>query len=235
MMGTANAVAGFGQLIVVLSLTYFLLISDDSFRLALVRASGPSLARKKRTLRMFSEIVVQVQRYLGLQIATSALLGLVVGMAFAALGLQNAVFWACCGAVLHMIPYVGPAVFLVIVSMLAYVQFQTWMPVVGVILSILLSTGIIGMFLVPWLTHKVSRLNAVTVFVSLLFWSWLWGTWGLLLGIPVMLALNVVCQHIEGLQGISHFLSGPPKARSPYESGYSPGSADDRPRLVRDQ
>ena len=69
------------------------------------------------------------------------------------------------------------------------------------------------MLLVPWLTQRVSRLNAVTVFVSLLFWSWLWGTWGLLLGIPIMLALNVICERIEGLQSISYFLSSTPTSR----------------------
>lgn len=230
MMGTANAVAGFGQLIVVLSLVYFLLISGDSFRLALVRASGQSLAKRKVTLRIFAEIEVQVQRYLRLQVATSALLGVVLGIAFAGLGLENAVFWACCGALLHMIPYIGPAVFLVIVSMVAYVQFPTWVPVAAVILSILLSTGIIGMLLVPWLTQRVNRLNAVTVFISLLFWSWLWGTWGLLLGIPIMMALNVVCERIEGLHVIGHFLSGMPADRTPSATnGYRAVSSTDRP------
>ncbi len=213
MMGTANAVAGFGQLIVVLSLAFFLLISGDSFRFAMLHASGPSLAKKKVTLRMFAEIELQIQRYLRLQVATSILLGAVVGIAFVGLGLDNAIFWACCGALLHMIPYVGPAVFLVIVSMVAYVQFESWVPVAAVIGSILLSTGIIGMLLVPWLTQRISRLNAVTVFVSLLFWSWLWGTWGLLLGIPIMLAANVVCERIEGLQSISFFLSALPASR----------------------
>ena len=119
-----------------------------------------------------------------------------------------------------MIPYVGPAVFLVIVSMVAYVQFQTLAPVAAIILSILLSTGIIGMLLVPWLTQRVSRLHAITVFVALLFWSWLWGTWGLLLGIPFIMALNVVFEHVEGLQVFSHFLSGGPLERQGGGTGY---------------
>lgn len=233
MMGTANAVAGFGQLIVVLSLTYFLLISSDTFRLALVRATGQSIAKRKVTLRICAEIKLQIQRYLWLQVATSALLGLVVGVAFIGLGLDNALFWACCGALLHLIPYVGPAVFLVIVTMVAYVQFQSWVPVAAVIASILLSTGIIGMLLVPWLTQKVSRLNAVTVFVSLLFWSWLWGTWGLLLGIPIMMALNVICQRIEGLQIISYFLATPPAGRPPHTNGYFGVPSRDRPHPAR--
>ena len=226
MMGTANAVAGFGQLIVVLSLTYFLLISSDSFRSALVRASGPSLSRKKAALRIQAEIMTQLQRYLGLQFASSALLGVVVGVVLASLGLDNALFWACCGALLHMIPYVGPAVFVVMVSMVAYVQFHSWVPVVAVIMSILLTTGIIGMLLVPWLTHKVNRLNPVTVFVTLLFWSWLWGTWGLLLGIPIMIAINVVCERVEGLRAVSTFLSGVPAERTQAGRARAPRSSE---------
>jgi predicted PurR-regulated permease PerM len=215
----------------VLSLTFFLLISGDSFRLALLHASGPSLAKKKVTLRIFEEIMVQIQRYLRLQIATSLLLGVVVGIAFLGLGLDNAVFWACCGALLHMIPYVGPVVFLVMVSMVAYVQFESWVPVAAIIASILLSTGIIGMLLVPWLTQKVSRLNAVAVFVSLLFWSWLWGTWGLLLGIPIMLAASVICERVEGLQSMSHFLSAMPATRRrSHADGYSAVGHADRPQ-----
>jgi hypothetical protein len=229
MMGTANAVAGFGQLVVVLSLTYFLLISGDTFRFALVRASGDSLAKRKATLRMFTEIKLQIRRYLRVQVATSALLGLVVGITFVWIGLDNPLFWACCGALLHLIPYVGAGVFLVIVSMVAYVQFQTWVPVAAVIGSILLSAGIIGMLLVPWLTQRASRLNAVTVFVSLLFWGWLWGPWGLLLGIPIMMALNVICERVEGLHVISHFLSGPPPHRRP--RGYEFHARDSGERL----
>jgi predicted PurR-regulated permease PerM len=208
MMGTANALAGMGQLFVVLSLVFFLLISGESFRLALVHASGRSLAKKKLVLRTVGEIMGQVQRYLLLQVVTSALLGVVVGVVFTVVGLDNAVFWACTGALLHLIPYVGPAVFVAIVSMVAYVQFNAWVPVLAIIVSVLISTGIIGMLVVPWLTQRIGQLNAITTFITLLFWGWLWGVWGLLLGIPVMMAINVVCARTAGLQVLSQFMSG---------------------------
>ena len=60
----------------------------------------------------------------------------------------------------------------------------------------------------PWLTERIGQLNAITVFVTLLFWGWLWGVWGLLLGIPIMMALNAICEHAAGLQVVSQFLSG---------------------------
>ena len=76
--------------------------------------------------------------------------------------------------------------------------------------SIVVTLGVIGLLLVPWLTEKVGSLNAVTVFVALLVWGWLWGVWGLLLGIPIMMAIKAVCDRVEDLQPISAFLGHGP-------------------------
>jgi predicted PurR-regulated permease PerM len=71
---------------------------------------------------------------------------------------------------------------------------------------------VIGLLLVPWRTQKVGSLNAVTVFVALLVWGWLCGIWGLLLGIPVMMAIKAVWDRVGDLQPISAFLGhGPTK------------------------
>ncbi len=205
-IGTANAVAGIGQLVVIVALVYFLLIAGDSFRRTLMRISGDTLSKKKITLQILEEINSQIQRYLLVQFLTSALLGIVTWLAFAWIGLDNALFWGVVGGVLHLIPYAGPTVFLIVVGLIAYAQFDTLQPVVLVVGSGLAIVGVVGLLLVPWLTQRVGRLNAVTVFVALLVWGWLWGIWGLLLGIPIVMAINAVCERIEDLQPISEFL-----------------------------
>lgn len=204
--GTASVVAGIGQLVVIVALVYFLLIAGDSFRRTLMRISGDTLSKKKITLQILEEINSQIQRYLLVQFATSALLGVVTWLAFVWIGLDNALFWGCVGGVLHLIPYAGPTAFIVLVGLVAYAQFDTLQPVVLVIGSSLAIVGVIGLLLVPWLTQRVGRLNAVTVFVALLAWGWLWGIWGLLLGIPIVMAINAVCERVEELQPISEFL-----------------------------
>ena len=206
LMGTANAIAGMGQVVVVVALVYFLLIAGDSFRRTLVRISGDTLSKKKITVQILDEINSQIQRYLVVQIATSALLGVLAWIVFAWMGLDHALFWACLGAVLHLIPYAGPTGFVFIVALVAYVQFDTLQPVALVIASTVAIIGVIGLLLVPWLTQRVGRLNAVTVFVTLLFWGWLWGVWGLLLGVPIVMAINAVCERVEDLQAIGEFL-----------------------------
>jgi predicted PurR-regulated permease PerM len=64
----------------------------------------------------------------------------------------------------------------------------------------------IALLVVPWLTQKIASLNAVTVFVTLLVWGWLWGIWGLLLGVPIVMAIKAVCDRVEDLQPIGNFL-----------------------------
>ncbi len=214
-MGTASALAGIGQLLVVIALVYFLLIAGDSFRRTLMRISGDTLSKKKITLQILDEIDSQIQRYLLVQIATSALLGVVAWLALSWIGLENALFWGFVGGVLHLIPYAGPTAFVLLVALIAYAQFETLQPVALVIASMLTFIGLIGLLLVPWLTQRVGRLNAVTVFVSLLVWGWLWGIWGLLLGVPIVMAINAICERVEDLQPISEFLGYAPKRSLP--------------------
>ena len=213
-MGTTSAIAGVGQLIVVVALAYFLLIAGNNFRRTLVRMSGDTLSKKKLTVQILDEIDAQIQRYLLVQLVTSALLGVVTWAVFSWIGLNNAFFWGCASGVLHLVPYAGPAASISIVALVAYAQFDSLQPVTLIIGSNLAIASVIGLVFVPWLTQRVGRLNAVTVFVALLFWGWLWGIWGLLLGVPIVMAINAVCERVEDLRPISEFLGyAPPKQK----------------------
>ena len=143
--------------------------------------SGDTLSKKKITLKILDEIDSQIQRYLLVQLATSALLGFFAWAVFAWVGLTDAAVWAFIGGVLHFIPYVGPTAFVAVTAVVAFVQFDTPEPVITVIGCVLIGIGIIGFLLVPLLTQRVGRIKAITVFISLLAWGWLWAVWGLLL------------------------------------------------------
>ena len=219
LMGTASLLAGLGQLVAIVALVYFLLVAGDSFRRTLIRISGDSLTKKKITVQILDEIDMQIQRYLLVQVLTSALLALLAWAAFAWIGLHDALFWACLGGILHLIPYAGPTALILITALVAYVQFDTIQPVAVVIGVILTLVGVIGLLLVPWLTQRVGKINAVIVFVALLFWGWLWGVWGLLLGVPIVMAIKAVCERVEDLRPISEFLGYEEKkaARAPLD------------------
>jgi predicted PurR-regulated permease PerM len=67
-------------------------------------------------------------------------------------------------------------------------------------------TSLEGFLLTPWLTSRASSMNAVAIFVGLLFWSWLWGVWGTLLAVPILMVLKAVCDRIEDLKPVGELL-----------------------------
>ena len=70
----------------------------------------------------------------------------------------------------------------------------------------LVITGLEGFVLTPMLMGRAARINGVAMFISILFWSWLWGVPGMLLAIPMLMVTKVVCDRIEGLQPIGKML-----------------------------
>ena len=204
--GTLGLVALLGQIAVVVFLTYFLMLSGDTFRRKLVKLAGPSLSKKKITLQALHEIAGQIQRYLQVQLLTSVLVGVLTGGALMFLGLDNAAAWGVVAGVLNLVPYIGSLVTAAASALVAFLQFGSInmaMAVGGV--SIVIHT-LVGNLLTPWLTSRASRLSPVAVFMGLLAWGWLWGVWGLLLGIPILMIIKSVCDRVEDLKPIGEFL-----------------------------
>ena len=205
-MGTKGAVALAGQSVLVLFLAYFMLASGDTFRRKLVTISGPTLSKKKITLRMLDKIAEQIQRYLLVQIFTGILVGVATWLAFLWIGLENAAVWGIAAGVLKTLPYLGPAVVCAGTALVAFLQFGTIDMVLLVSGTSLIITSLEGYLLTPWLTSRASRMSPVVVFVSVLFWGWLWGVWGLLLGVPIMMIIKAICDHVEDLKPIGELL-----------------------------
>ena len=204
--GTLGLVALVGQFTVVVFLTYFLMVSGNTFRRKLMKMAGPSLSSKKITLQALDEITGQIQRYLQVQLFTSALVGILTGLALRAVGLENAAVWGIAAGVLNLVPYVGSLVTAVASAGVGFLQFGSvnMALLVGGI-SLLIHT-VIGNLITPWLTSRASRMNPVAVFVGLLAWGWLWGVWGLLLGIPILMIVKAICDRVDDLKPVGEFL-----------------------------
>jgi predicted PurR-regulated permease PerM len=204
--GTPGALAFAGQVLIVLFLAYFLIVSGDSFRRKLVRFSGPTFGRKKITLQMLDKITDQIQRYMLVQLFTCCIVGVATWLAFLWLGVENAAVWGVVAAILNAIPYLGAAIFTIGTAMAAFLQFGT----IGMAFLVsgiaLLITNLEGLVLTPWLTARSSQMNAVAIFAGVLFWGWLWGVWGLLLGVPILMAIKSVCDHVKDLKSVGELL-----------------------------
>jgi predicted PurR-regulated permease PerM len=204
--GTVGLLAAAGQLTLVAFLTFFALCSGNTFRRKLIKITGPSLEKKKITVHVLDDITQNIERYLLVQILTSALVGVATGLAFWYIGLDNAAVWGIVAAVTNLMPYIGSVIVMAAAGLVAFVQFNTIEMAVLVAGTSLVIHTLVGNLLVPWLTSRTSRMNPVAVFVGVIFWGWLWGVWGLLLGIPITMVIKSICDRVEDLQPIGELL-----------------------------
>jgi len=204
--GTLGLIGLMGQATVVGFIAYFLMASGNTFRRKMVKIAGPTLSEKKVTVQALDEITQQIQLYLLVQLFTSALVGIVTWAAYGALGLQHAAVWGVAAAVLNLVPYLGPIIVTATSAMSALMQFGTLEMALAIAAAALLIHLLFGYLLTPWLTGKVGRMNPVVIFVGVLAWGWLWGVWGLLLGIPILMVVKAVSDRIDGLKPIGELL-----------------------------
>lgn len=204
--GTVGLATMLGQIVLVTFLTYFLLLSGDTFRRKVVKIAGPGLAEKKLAVQALDEINAQMQRYLMVQLLASVGVGLATGIAFAVLGLKHAAVWGVAAGVLNLVPYIGSIAVTGAAALVAFLQFGEFNMALLVGGVALLINIVEGYLLVPWATSRASRMNPVVVFIGVLAWGWLWGVWGLLLGIPILMAVKAVCDRVDDLKPIGELL-----------------------------
>ena len=184
----------------VILLTYFLLASGEHFRRKLVQLVGPSLSAKKDAVRILEEIEVQIQRNLAATVASNVLVGVGTWIAFAALGIENAAAWGAAAGIMHFVPYLGPMAFAVASGVAGFLQFESAAQGITVAAASLAVATAAGALILTWLQSRFARINAAVLFIALLFFGWLWGIWGLLLGAPLVAIAKVICDRVEPLK-----------------------------------
>jgi predicted PurR-regulated permease PerM len=204
--GTLGLVTFTGQLVTVVFFAFFLMTAGDGFRRKLIKISGSALSERKVTVDVLDEITQQIQRYLLVQVFTSVLVGVVSWLAFLALGLEHAAIWGIAAGVLNSVPYFGPIVVSAGIALMALVQFGSLGMAFWVASVALVITSIEGFLLTPWLIGRAGNMNAVVVFTSVILGGWLWGPWGLLLAVPVVMVIKAVCDHVEDLKPLGELL-----------------------------
>jgi predicted PurR-regulated permease PerM len=201
-----GALGAMGQAAMVVFLVFFLLLGGDTFKRKLVRLTGPSLSKRKITVHILDDINGSIQKYMLMLVTTNLLVGLLAWIAFHWIGLDNAGAWAAAAGLLHIVPYLGPAVTAVAMGMAAFMQFESFaMALLAAGASLAIAT-IVGTFVTTWMTGRIANMNSAAVFISLLFWGWLWGIWGMLLSIPIIVIVKVVSQHVEQLHPLAELL-----------------------------
>jgi len=204
--GTVGLFQMLGQAAMVALITFFLIASGDNFRRKVVKLAGPSLHSKRITLQALDQIHEQIQRYMLVQLFTSVLVGLATWLCFLAIGLENAAVWGVAAGLLDLVPYVGSVVIAGASALIGFLQFSTLEMALLVSGASLTIHFVEAFLLTPWLTSRASKMSPVSIFVGVLAWGWLWGIWGLLLGVPILVIIKSICDRTEGFKSVGELL-----------------------------
>jgi predicted PurR-regulated permease PerM len=194
--GWMSATGLVGEAGLVLFLVYFLLASGDLFKRKLVKIAGFSLSRKRLRVQVLDTINRQIERFLLMRVLASAIVAASIWPALAWIGVGHAHVWAILAGVFNIVPYFGPAVMIAALGIVSLLQFGTLSKALLVAAVALAIFSLEGGFVTPKLMGRAGRMNDVAVFVGLIFCDWLWGVWGLLLAVPMLMVLKTVCDHV---------------------------------------
>jgi predicted PurR-regulated permease PerM len=200
-------VAGFViQATMVVFLVFFLLLAGDTFKRKLVKLTGPSMRKKKITVQILDDINSSIQNYMFMLLVTNTLLALLMWAMLKAAGLANAGAWAILAGFLHIMPYFGPLLIMASTGVATFMQFESLRMALLVAGASVLIATVVGTIVTTWMTGRIAKMNPAAVFVSLLFWGWLWGAWGLLLGVPVIVIVKVIAERVDGMETVAELL-----------------------------
>lgn len=188
-------------------LLYFLLVSEPWIVSRTVEAFP-----KRRTRARVLGLLRRAQRDIGLYLGTLGVIYSVVGaittVCVAALGLPNPLLWGVITVVLNFIPYIGPVVIATLLLLAALVTFEPSVAVLGPPGIFLLIHAIESNFVSPWFMGHRLLLSPLSIFVSVLFWGWLWGMTGALIAVPMLVGLRSLCKHNRRWRLLCIFLEG---------------------------
>lgn len=186
-------------------LLYFLLASGDLFLRKVIRIL-PGLRNKIQAVEVGRTIQQEIGRYFFTVSLINAALGVVTAVALYFLGMPNPLLWGAVVMLLNFIPYLGPTMSLLILTVAAILAFddmsRAWaVPAVFLALVILE-----GQLIQPIVVGRRLSLNPVMVFLAFLVLGWLWGVAGMFIAVPILVTLKVFCDHVERFAPIGEFL-----------------------------
>jgi predicted PurR-regulated permease PerM len=188
-------------------LVYFLMASGDLFLRKLVRMI-PTFDDKRRAVEIAREIEDRISRYLRTVTAINLALGVAVGTAAWLIGMENFILWGVLAFALNFIPYVGPLAGIVSTLIVSLLTFDSAAHALLMPVAYLAMATIEGNFVTPIIVGRILTLNPVMIFLSLMFWGWVWGIAGALLAVPILAVFKIVCDHLQPLAPIGAFIGG---------------------------
>ena len=188
-------------------LTFFLLASEQWL---LSRSIEALPRRRTRALLLGGVRAAQrdISHYLAAVGIINAVVGVILALVLWLLGLPNPTLWGFIAALLCFRPYLGPMALMVLLLLAGIAAFETGPEIFGPTLSFMAIHAVESNIVSPVIVGRRLSLSTVSVFLSVLFWGWLWGIVGALIAVPLLIGLRSVCQRRRGLTLLRLFLEG---------------------------
>jgi len=206
-LGIQSAFSFAGYLMVIFFLVFFLLLSGHHIRSRLIEIAGADVERRRTVTTIVNDINSQIERFLLVRLVTSALVGVLTWAALVWFGVENAAFWGMLAGVFNSIPYFGPVIVsggLFVVGLADGGGVYHALQIAGAALVI---TSIEGWLITPPLMGKAERMSALAVFLGLLLWTWVWGAWGTILAVPMLVILKSVADHVPSMRPVGRLMA----------------------------
>lgn len=170
------------QVGVIALLTFFGLCSGEELAERMRRLCRATAARPEHCAPLLAEASRQIRLFAGVTVVTNIVIGLGVAVGFALFGVPDAWMWGLTAAVLHFVPYAGLAIVMALASLEVYVV-QASLGAAVLAAAYVAMVGItVGTAMSVWLQGRAGKVDSATLFAGTVFWSVLWGGWGLMLG-----------------------------------------------------
>jgi predicted PurR-regulated permease PerM len=185
----------FAELLLFIATLILFIASWRELRRALIMNFGDRPARL-RTLRILNEIEEHLGNYLLMVTMINIGVGVATGLICAVTGMPNPAGLGALAAILNFIPIIGPVAMFAVLVVVGLVALPTIGA--GLIAPALFAvmTFMEGHFLTPTIVGRRLALNALAVFVTLAFWTWLWGPMGAFLSSPLLIVALIVKEHL---------------------------------------
>jgi len=145
----------------------------------------------------------QIRRYIVIKIVMNAITGLLTGLILWLLGVDFPVFWGLLGFLVCFIPYIGAVIAIFAPFILSLLQFDSF--TIPTLVIVLLGSlyAIMGSLVEPKFMASNLNISVLLILVALIFWGLVWGTWGMLLAIPLTTIIKIIFANVESLKPIS--------------------------------
>jgi predicted PurR-regulated permease PerM len=184
-----------GQMLIFFGALFFMLLGRARLRQLLVVFFQERESRL-RTLKIMNDIEHNLTGYLSIVALINVAVGICGGAAAWVAGLPDPVAWAVLGFILNFIPYIGALIMEAALFMVGLVTFPSLTHALVAPLLFLALATLEGHFITPSVMGRRLTLDPLIVFLSLVFWTWLWGPVGAFLAVPLLIVALVVADHL---------------------------------------